>query len=178
MCVQLMCSYTESFYSVSDLLAKAKMAKVFFVYNKSMFKFLFFYCVCVVGNMVEFCLPHDIDLDGVEFKSMASGSHRITNDFMYVFPHLFSDRQMSVTLHQSIPHPSGFASSSARYFRKGCYFGLACFANMPVESELERGARMKSVGILCPSYTLLYRYMHFLENQVRSDMSSVYICLF
>lgn len=56
-----------------------------------------------------------------------------------------------------------------RYFRKGCYFGLACFANMPVESELERGARMKSVGILCPSYTLLYRYMHFLENQVRLD---------
>lgn len=57
-----------------------------------------------------------------------------------------------------------------RYFRKGGYFGLACFANMPVESELERGARMKSVGILSPSYTLLYRYMHFLENQVRSDM--------
>lgn len=28
---------------------------------------------------------------------------------------------------------------------------------------------MKSVGILCPSYTLLYRYMHFLENQVRLD---------
>lgn len=38
---------------------------------------------------------------------------------------------------------------------------------MPVESELERGARMKSVGILSPSYTVLYRYMHFLENQVR-----------
>lgn len=33
---------------------------------------------------------------------------------------------------------------------------------------------MKSVGILCPSYTLLYRYMHFLENQVRSDMSRLY----
>ncbi|KAG7270687.1 LOW QUALITY PROTEIN: hypothetical protein CRUP_005354 [Coryphaenoides rupestris] len=55
--------------------------------------------------------------------------------------------------------------SFLRYFRKGSYFGLACFANMPVESELERGARMKSVGILSPSYTLLYRYMHFLENQ-------------
>ncbi|XP_076588794.1 DENN domain-containing protein 11 [Chaetodon auriga] len=90
------------------------------------------------GNMVEWCLPHDIDLDGVEFKSMASGSHRITSDFIY--------------------------------FRKGCYFGLACFANMPVESELERGARMKSVGILSPSYTLLYRYMHFLENQVRHQL--------
>lgn len=65
-----------------------------------------------------------------------------------------------------------------RYFRKGCYFGLACFANMPVESELERGARMKSVGILCPSYTLLYRYMHFLENQVRLDAFCViYVCV-
>ncbi|KAM3609943.1 uncharacterized protein V6R79_022735 [Siganus canaliculatus] len=90
------------------------------------------------GNMIEWCLPHDMNLDGVEFKSMASGSHRITNDFIY--------------------------------FRKGCYFGLACFANMPVESELERGARMKSVGILSPSYTLLYRYMHFLENQVRHQL--------
>ncbi|KAK5601177.1 DENN domain-containing protein 11 [Crenichthys baileyi] len=90
------------------------------------------------GNMVEWCLPHDIDLDGVEFKSMASGSHRITSDFIY--------------------------------FRKGNYFGLACFANMPVENELERGARMKSVGILSPSYTLLYRYMHFLENQVRHQL--------
>ncbi|XP_028307578.1 DENN domain-containing protein 11 [Gouania willdenowi] len=90
------------------------------------------------GNMVEWCLPHDINLDGVEFKSMASGSHRITSDFIY--------------------------------FRKGCYFGLACFANMPVESEVERGARMKSVGILSPSYTLLYRYMHFLENQVRHQL--------
>ncbi|XP_029909861.1 DENN domain-containing protein 11 [Myripristis murdjan] len=90
------------------------------------------------GNMIEWCLPHDVNLDGVEFKSMASGSHRIANDFIY--------------------------------FRKGCYFGLACFANMPVESELERGARMKSVGILSPSYTLLYRYMHFLENQVRHQL--------
>ncbi|XP_062317063.1 DENN domain-containing protein 11 [Osmerus eperlanus] len=90
------------------------------------------------GNMVEWCLPKDVDLEGVEFKSMASGSHRIANDFIY--------------------------------FRKGRYFGLACFANMPVESELERGARMKSVGILSPSYTLLYRYMHFLENQVRHQL--------
>lgn len=90
------------------------------------------------GNMIEWCLPHDVNLEGVEFKSMASGSHRISSDFIY--------------------------------FRKGCYFGLACFANMPVESELERGARMKSVGILSPSYTLLYRYMHFLENQVRHQL--------
>uniref|UniRef100_UPI00398EB2B3 DENN domain-containing protein 11 isoform X3 n=1 Tax=Pristiophorus japonicus TaxID=55135 RepID=UPI00398EB2B3 len=90
------------------------------------------------GNIVEWCLPQEVDLEGVEFKSMASGSHRINSDFVY--------------------------------FRKGNYFGIACFANMPVESELERGARMKSVGILSPSYTLLYRYMHFLENQVRHQL--------
>lgn len=90
------------------------------------------------GNLVEWCLPRDIDLEGVEFKSMASGSHRIQSDFIY--------------------------------FRKGHYFGLACFANMQVESQLERGARMKSVGILSPSYTLLYRYMNFLENQVQNQL--------
>ena len=37
----------------------------------------------MTGNMVEWSLPQDMDLDGVEFKSIASGSHRITSDFMY-----------------------------------------------------------------------------------------------
>ena len=46
-------------------------------------------------------------------------------------------------------------------------YGLSCFENMPVESEIERGARMKSVGILSYSYTNLYRHMQFLETQVR-----------
>ncbi|KAL2102688.1 hypothetical protein ACEWY4_001856 [Coilia grayii] len=90
------------------------------------------------GNMLEWCLPQEFNLDGVEFKSMASGSHRISSDFVY--------------------------------FRKESYFGLACFANLPVESELERGARMKSVGILSPSYTTLYHHMTFLENQVRNQL--------
>ncbi|KAG5267426.1 hypothetical protein AALO_G00221610 [Alosa alosa] len=90
------------------------------------------------GNMLEWCLPQDLNLDGVEFKSMSSGSHRIASDFVY--------------------------------FRKDSYFGLACFANLPVESELERGVRMKSVGILSPSYTTLYHHMAFLENQVRDQL--------
>ncbi|XP_030004605.1 protein LCHN-like [Sphaeramia orbicularis] len=92
------------------------------------------------GNMLEWCLPKDMDLEGVEFKAIASGSHRVSTDFIY--------------------------------FRKGSYFGLACFANMAVESMVERGARMKSVGILSPSYTLLYRYMSFLEHQVRLQLQS------
>uniref|UniRef100_H3ADI4 DENN domain-containing protein 11 n=1 Tax=Latimeria chalumnae TaxID=7897 RepID=H3ADI4_LATCH len=36
------------------------------------------------GNIVEWCLPQDVDLEGVEFKSMASGSHKIQSDFMYL----------------------------------------------------------------------------------------------
>jgi len=36
----------------------------------------------MTGNMVEWSLPHDMNLDGVEFKSIASGSHRIASDFM------------------------------------------------------------------------------------------------
>lgn len=36
----------------------------------------------VVGNMLEWCLPKDMDLEGVEFKAIASGSHRVTTDFM------------------------------------------------------------------------------------------------
>ena len=65
--------------------------------------------------------------------------------------------------HISIP-PS---MALCRYFRHGKLYGLACFANMSVASEVERGARMKSVGILATSYTLLYRHMQFLETQVR-----------
>lgn len=54
-----------------------------------------------------------------------------------------------------------------RYFRKERLYGLACYEKMSVESEIERGARMKSVGILSTSYTLLYRHIQFLEAQVR-----------
>ncbi|XP_076449359.1 DENN domain-containing protein 11-like [Babylonia areolata] len=92
------------------------------------------------GNMIEWCLPEDTDLDGVEFKAMPSGSHTLDRDFVY--------------------------------FRKDNLYGLSCFENMPVESEIERGARMKSVGILSYSYTNLYRHMQFLETQVRHQLET------
>ncbi|KAH9515642.1 DENN domain-containing protein 11 [Bulinus truncatus] len=90
------------------------------------------------GNMIEWCVPEETELDGVEFKAMPSGSHTLFSDFVY--------------------------------FRKENMFGLACFENMKVESEIERGARMKSVGILSLSYTTLYRHMQFLEKQVRHQL--------
>jgi len=38
----------------------------------------------LTGNVVEWRLPEDIDLDGVEFKAIASGSHTLKTDFVYV----------------------------------------------------------------------------------------------
>ncbi|XP_038067957.1 DENN domain-containing protein 11-like [Patiria miniata] len=90
------------------------------------------------GNIVEWSQPEDMDMEGVEFKAMASGAHTVLTDFIY--------------------------------FRKDDYYGLSCFQNMPVDSEVERGARMKSVGILATSYTALYKHMQFLENQVRHQL--------
>jgi len=36
------------------------------------------------GNIVEWRLPEDVDLDGIEFKAMTSGSHTLKTDFVYV----------------------------------------------------------------------------------------------
>ncbi|XP_064466566.1 DENN domain-containing protein 11-like isoform X2 [Ornithodoros turicata] len=54
-----------------------------------------------------------------------------------------------------------------RYFKRGNLYGLSCFENMKVDNEEERGARMKSVGVLAKSYALLHLYMPFLQEQVR-----------
>ena len=39
---------------------------------------VFFY----IGNCIEWCIPDDIDLTGVEFKAIVSGSHTVTEDFV------------------------------------------------------------------------------------------------
>ena len=38
--------------------------------------------MCKTGNTIEWHYPKNIDLDGVEFKSLASGLHHIPKDFM------------------------------------------------------------------------------------------------
>ena len=40
---------------------------------------------CFKGNEIEWKHPRSVDLTGVEFKALASGSHTITRDFMYVY---------------------------------------------------------------------------------------------
>ncbi|XP_022690233.1 protein LCHN-like [Varroa jacobsoni] len=87
------------------------------------------------GNTVEWFTPEELDVNGIEFKAMASGAHRTTDDFIY--------------------------------FKRGSYFGLACFEKLDIASTVERGARMKSVGVLTRSYSLLHVYRSFLQTQVR-----------
>ena len=90
------------------------------------------------GNEVEWQYPQDVDLAGVEFKALVSGSHTINEDFVYF-------------QHQGL-------------------FGLSCFALKHVDSADERGARMKSVGIICTSYTSLHEHQDFLDQQVRQHL--------
>ncbi|XP_054715749.1 DENN domain-containing protein 11-like [Uloborus diversus] len=87
------------------------------------------------GNIIEWFLPRDCNVDGIEFRAMASGSHRVQTDFIY--------------------------------FKRGQLYGVACFENMPVDNACERGARMKSVGVLALTYTTLHHHMGFLRQQVR-----------
>ncbi|GAB6032592.1 hypothetical protein CHUAL_011483 [Chamberlinius hualienensis] len=88
------------------------------------------------GNIIEWSIPEDIDLEGVEFKAIPSGSHNIENDLVY--------------------------------FRKSRLYGLACFQNVKVDSEIERGARMKSIGLLATSCSNIHFYKKFLQSEIRS----------
>lgn len=87
------------------------------------------------GNILEWALPSDYNLAGIEFKAMTSGSHKVQTDFVY--------------------------------FKWNHLYGLACFENMSVNIVAERGARMKSVGILSISYASLHQHKSFLKHQVR-----------
>ena len=42
---------------------------------------IYFYCY-LLGNEIEWKYPTSVNLIGVEFKALASGSHTITKDFM------------------------------------------------------------------------------------------------
>ena len=58
--------------------------------------------------------------------------------------------------------------SLCSYFKQGQLFGLSCFEKMPVQSEQERGVRMKSVGLLAVGYVDLHQHQQFLQRQARS----------
>ena len=53
------------------------------------------------------------------------------------------------------------------YFKQHQLYGLSCFEKIPVANQEERGARMKSVGLLAVGYSDLHLHMEFLQRQVR-----------
>ena len=38
--------------------------------------------MCLPGNLIEWKYPPEVNLEGVEFKSIASGLHNVAKDFM------------------------------------------------------------------------------------------------
>ena len=48
------------------------------------------------GNEVEWAVPENIDLQGVEFKALVSGLHTITQDFVLVCTKFFTREQLAV----------------------------------------------------------------------------------
>ena len=66
-----------------------------------------------------------------------------------------------------LPTPLSPTPPPSSYFKQNQLYGLSCFERIPVASQEERGARMKSVGLLAVGYSDLHLHMDFLERQVR-----------
>ena len=54
-----------------------------------------------------------------------------------------------------------------RYFKHNQLFGVCCYEKISVDSVEERGARMKSVGIVAVTYSNLHNHMSFLKQQAK-----------
>lgn len=53
------------------------------------------------------------------------------------------------------------------YFRQGDFYGAACYKKMELSSEIERGVRMKSVGVIVAHYYQLQPHLTHLAKLVR-----------
>ncbi|KAJ3213738.1 hypothetical protein HDU67_002536 [Dinochytrium kinnereticum] len=93
------------------------------------------------GNMIEYQHPLAADLSGVEYQSLPSGSHAVISDVIY--------------------------------FRKGSHYGICAFQRhvltaRDAEMQKERGARVRSVGILSSSFSGLHRHLPFLRSMANA----------
>lgn len=66
---------------------------------------------------------------------------------------------------------SGTINSSAppihSYFRQGDFFGAACYEKLEILSDVERGVRMKSVGMIVAHFPHLHPHLPRLAQLVR-----------
>ncbi|PAA57865.1 hypothetical protein BOX15_Mlig014484g1 [Macrostomum lignano] len=93
-----------------------------------------------VGNLIEWCRPAELNRPGLEFKAIPSGAHDLDEDFVYL--------------------------------RCGRLFGLAVCVKRdlsllasPAAAAAERGARVRSVGVLGRRPGPLGRHAAFLRRQ-------------
>ncbi|KAJ3332280.1 hypothetical protein HDU76_000770 [Blyttiomyces sp. JEL0837] len=89
------------------------------------------------GNMIEYKYPPEIDLSGVEYQSIPSGAHILTNDVIYF--------------------------RKSEYYGI-CAFSRHVLPQDEAGREKERGARIRAVGVLSASYTGLHRHLPFLRE--------------
>lgn len=92
--------------------------------------------------------PQGLKIDGLEFKALPSGLHKLSEDYVY-------DNTMAIQF------------TICRLFRQKNLYGIACFHSLKTASD-ERGARMRSVGILCRDYRALATHYDFLYGAVRA----------
>ncbi|KAG7159995.1 DENN domain-containing protein 11-like [Homarus americanus] len=88
------------------------------------------------GNVLEWYMPQELALEGIEFRALISGAHTITSDFIF--------------------------------FRQGDYYGVACYEKLTIISDVERGARMKSIGVIVSNYYAIHQHLEYLAQQVRN----------
>lgn len=124
-----------------DLSESGKRRRRYYIHNTELIVAVFVVAFDTKkGNIIEWSYPEDIQLDGIEFRAMASGFHTVNSDFIY--------------------------------FKHNQLFGLSCYEKLSVDSEEERGARMKSIGLLAASYSSLHKHMEFLQEQAKLRVQS------
>jgi len=67
---------------------------------------------------------------------------------------------------KALPSGAHKVDSDFIYFKHNNLYGLGCYARLKIENKVERGARMKTVAILAPNYSTLFKHMQFLQHQV------------
>ncbi|KAJ5070065.1 protein lchn [Anaeramoeba ignava] len=88
------------------------------------------------GNIIEYFYPNDFDISGVEFKALASGLHDVQNDII-----MFKFKQ---------------------------FFGISYYFKQELKQEdeikKERGVRMRSIGVLSPTFVSLNSHINSLKK--------------
>ncbi|KAJ3049138.1 hypothetical protein HK097_009828 [Rhizophlyctis rosea] len=91
------------------------------------------------GQVIEYKYPEDADVSGLEYTTLPSGAHNLKTDVIY-----FEHEQK---------------------------YGVAALASHMISNddadarERERGARVRSVGIISTGYAGLHRHLPFLKEQ-------------